>query len=71
MNKAEILIIDDEPQIRKLLEINLENNGYSVTQAASGKEGIILAANHPPDLILLDIGLPDKSGHDVLKELRT
>lgn len=71
MSKAEILIIDDEPQIRKLLEINLESNGYKVLQAANGKEGIILAANHPPDLILLDIGLPDKSGHEILKELRT
>lgn len=70
MNKAEILIIDDEPQIRKLLQINLESNGYKVIQAASGKEGLVLAANHPPDLILLDIGLPDKSGHVVLGELR-
>ncbi|MGE0568815.1 MAG: response regulator [Bacteroidia bacterium] len=71
MSKAEILIIDDEPQIRKLLEINLESNDYKVLQAATGKEGIVLAANHPPELILLDIGLPDKSGHEVLKELRT
>ncbi len=71
MSKAEILIIDDEPQIRKLLEINLESNGYKVLQAANGKEGIILSANHPPELILLDIGLPDKSGHEILKELRT
>lgn len=70
MNKSEILIIDDEPSIRKLLEINLEANGYKVNQAANGKEGIILAANHPPDLILLDIGLPDLNGHDVLVELR-
>ncbi len=70
MNKAEILIIDDEPQIRKLLEINLESNGYKIWQAATGKEGIIIAANHPPELILLDIGLPDKSGHEILKELR-
>lgn len=71
MNKAEILIIDDEPQIRKLLEITLESNEYKVWQADSGKEGIIMAANHPPELILLDIGLPGKSGHEVLKELRT
>ena len=71
MNKAEILIIDDEPQIRKLLEITLESNDYKVWQAETGKAGIILAANHPPELILLDIGLPDKSGHEVLKELRT
>jgi two-component system KDP operon response regulator KdpE len=70
MNKAEILIIDDEPQIRKLLQINLESNGYKVLQAASGKEGLVMAANHPPELILLDIGLPDMSGHEVLKELK-
>ena len=70
MNKAEILIIDDEAQIRKLLEISLESHDYKVWQAASGKEGIIMAANHPPELILLDIGLPDKSGHEILRELR-
>jgi two-component system, OmpR family, KDP operon response regulator KdpE len=70
MNKAEILLIEDEPQIRKLLEINLTNNDYKVWQAETGKAGIIMAANHPPDLILLDIGLPDKNGHEVLKELR-
>jgi two-component system KDP operon response regulator KdpE len=70
MNKPEILIIDDEPQIRKLLEITLESNGYKVLQAETGKEGVIQAASHPPELILLDIGLPDKSGHEILKELR-
>lgn len=71
MNKATILIIDDEPQIRKLLEITLDSNGYKVLQASTGKEGIITAASHPPELVLLDIGLPDKNGHEVLKELRT
>ncbi|MFH4965670.1 response regulator [Gaetbulibacter sp. M235] len=70
MNKAEILIIDDEPQIRKLLQINLESNDYKVVQASTGKEGLILSASHPPDLILLDIGLPDKSGHKILQELK-
>mgnify|MGYP001627913932 CR=1 FL=1 len=69
-NKAEILIIDDEPQIRKLLQINLEANGYRTNQAVNAKEGLLMAANHPPDLILLDIGLPDKNGQVVLKELR-
>lgn len=68
--KYEVLIIDDEPPIRKLLEIALESNDYKVWQAESGKEGIVMAANHPPDLILLDLGLPDKSGHEILKELR-
>ena len=70
MNKFEILIIDDEPQIGKSLRIILENNDFKVTIATSGKEGILLAANHIPDLIILDIGLPDISGHQVLKELR-
>lgn len=70
MNRAEILLIDDEPQIRKLLEISLESNGYKVWQAENGKEGIIMAANHPPDLIILDLGLPDQNGHEVLKSLR-
>ena len=69
-NKAEILIIDDEAPIRKLLEITLQSNDYNVTEAATAKEGIIMAANHPPDLIILDIGLPDASGQEVLKELR-
>lgn len=70
MNKAEILIIDDEEQIRKLLEITLRTNNYSVTHAATAKEGMIMASNHPPDLILLDLGLPDKDGLGVLQELR-
>lgn len=70
MNKAEILVIDDEPQIRKLLEITLESNDYKVILAETAREGILKAANHPPELIILDLGLPDKSGHDVIKELR-
>lgn len=70
MLKETILIIEDEPQIRRLLAITLESNEYKVLQASTGKEGILLAANHSPDLILLDIGLPDVSGHEVLKELR-
>jgi len=70
MNKAEILIIDDEPQIRKMLEITLQTNGYISKSAVSAKEGLIMAANHPPELILLDLGLPDESGHGVLQKLR-
>lgn len=70
MNKAEILIIDDEPQIRNLLEITLHSNGYISKAAASAKEGLIMASNHPPELILLDLGLPDENGHKVLQKLR-
>lgn len=70
MNKKEILIIDDEPQIRKLLEITLKGNEYKTYQAETGKQGILLAANHAPEVIILDLGLPDQSGHEVLKELR-
>jgi two-component system, OmpR family, KDP operon response regulator KdpE len=70
VNKSEILVIDDEPQIRKLLEITLQSNGYAVKSAISAKEGLIMAGNHPPELILLDLGLPDQSGHNVLKNLR-
>jgi two-component system KDP operon response regulator KdpE len=71
INKAQVLIIDDEPQIRKLLQINLESNDYKVIQAINAKEGLALAASHLPDAILLDIGLPDKSGHELLKELKS
>lgn len=71
MNKDEILIIDDEPQIRKLLKISLESNDYKVIEASNGTEGISLAANHSPDLVILDIGLPDMDGHKVLVELRS
>jgi two-component system, OmpR family, KDP operon response regulator KdpE len=70
MNKPEILVIDDEELIRKTLEITLRSNGYNVTLAASAHEGVIMASNHPPDLILLDLGLPDKDGMSVLQELR-
>jgi two-component system KDP operon response regulator KdpE len=70
MAKADLLIIDDETQIRKLLNITLQSNGYTVRHASTAKEGIITAANHPPDLIILDLGLPDEDGHAVLQKLR-
>ena len=70
MNSHSILIVDDEAQIRKLLTITLQSNNYKVIEARTGKEGIKLVSNHAPDLVLLDLGLPDESGHEVLKHLR-
>src|SRR4051812_22419350 len=70
MNKAAILIIDDEAQIRKLLEITLRSNDYTTDQATNAREGLVMAASHPPDMIILDLGLPDEDGHTVLKKLR-
>src|SRR5579859_8172160 len=70
MNNPVILIIDDEPQIRKLLTITLQSNGFSTAESETAREGKVTAASRPPDLILLDLGLPDESGHEVLKHLR-
>jgi two-component system KDP operon response regulator KdpE len=65
-----ILIIDDEIQIRRLLEITLNANGYKVNEASNAKDGIIAAATHNPSLIILDLGLPDEDGQLTLKKLR-
>jgi two-component system KDP operon response regulator KdpE len=65
-----ILIIDDEVQIRRLLEITLSSNGYKVSEAATGKEGLVAAATNHPELIILDLGLPDSDGLEILKKLR-
>jgi two-component system KDP operon response regulator KdpE len=70
MTGPEILVIDDEPQIRKLLEITLQTNDFRVRSAINAKEGLMAAKNINPDLVLLDLGLPDESGHAVLKKLR-
>ncbi len=65
-----ILIIDDEVQIRRLLEITLETNGFRVHQAATAAEGLIRASMDRPELIILDLGLPDADGRSVLRQLR-
>lgn len=65
-----ILIIDDEIQIRRLLEITLNASGYKVSEATNAKDGIVAAATHNPSLILLDLGLPDEDGQVTLKKLR-
>jgi two-component system KDP operon response regulator KdpE len=68
--KPLVLIVDDEPQIRRLLTVTLEANAYRVLSAASGQEGVVLAAQHRPALVILDLGLPDMSGQEVLRRLR-
>ncbi|HVV07157.1 MAG TPA: response regulator transcription factor [Puia sp.] len=67
---TKILVIDDETSIRNILEITLQTYGYSILQAATAREGLQLTAAHSPDLILLDLGLPDESGHTTLKKMR-
>ena len=68
--QASILIIDDEPQIRKFLDIALRAQGYRVQVAENGMKGLEILATRGADLLILDLGLPDMDGHDVLKELR-
>lgn len=71
MNSSfKILFIDDEPSVRKLLKFVLESEGYSAIEANSGEQGLMLIASHRPDVIILDLGLPDISGRDVLMRLR-
>ncbi|SDJ13876.1 two-component system, OmpR family, KDP operon response regulator KdpE [Frankineae bacterium MT45] len=65
-----VLVVDDEPQIVRALLINLRARGYEALAASSGAQALIEAARHPPDLVLLDLGLPDMDGSDVITGLR-
>ncbi|KAA0697327.1 DNA-binding response regulator [Neorhizobium sp. P12A] len=67
---VKILVVDDEPPIRKLLRVGLTAQGYDVNEAASAGAALQSATDDPPDLIVLDLGLPDKPGHDLLREWR-
>jgi two-component system KDP operon response regulator KdpE len=70
MSKPVVLVIDDEVQIRRLLQLALESAGFKVLKAETGEEGIRRAAADQPDIVVLDLGLPDKDGRAVLRELR-
>lgn len=67
---AQILIVDDEPQIRRFLRISLEANGYRIHETATGHDAILKTAQFRPDLIILDMGLPGLDGLEVLRHLR-
>ena len=71
MNGARVLVVDDERQILRALELKLRNAGYAVDTAATAKEALAHAAMHPPEAVILDLLLPDGSGTDVARELRT
>lgn len=66
-----IVVIDDEPQIRRMLRVALGSEGYEVIEAENGKAGLNAVARNQPNLVMLDLGLPDMDGQQVLKELRS
>jgi len=66
-----ILLIEDDPQIRRFLRASLVTQGYELIEAGTGKEGLALAASRVPEVVLLDLGLPDMEGLEVIKQLRT
>ena len=65
---ARILIVDDEPQIRKFVDISLRSQGYATLLAATGQEGLTALASKGADLVVLDLGLPDRDGRQVLAD---
>lgn len=69
-NAHAILVIEDEPQIRRFLRTTLEATGYRVIEAENGQRGLIEAGAHKPDLVLVDLGLPDMDGVEVIRRIR-
>src|SRR5262245_15446724 len=68
--RPEILLVEDDPQIRKFLKVMLTAEGYRYYEAVSGEDGIAQVSARNPDLILLDLGLPDRDGIDIIREIR-
>lgn len=71
MTKGKVLVIDDETSIRRFLRLSLETDQFDVVEAASGKEGLSMAATHVPQVVILDLSLPDIDGAEVLSQLRS
>jgi len=69
--KIKILLIEDDKSITRFITTSLEGNGYKITSAATGKEGLTLSTSFCPDVVLLDLGLPDIEGLQILKQLRS
>jgi two-component system KDP operon response regulator KdpE len=69
-SKPSVLVVEDEKQMRKFVRLSLESNGYAVIEAETGENGIKQAASYTPDLVLLDLGLPDVDGLEVIRRLR-
>ncbi len=69
-SNSTLLLIEDEAAIRRFLRASLPNEGYRLVEAETGSQGLRLAANQPPDLVILDLGLPDMDGLDVIRQLR-
>jgi two-component system KDP operon response regulator KdpE len=65
-----VLVIDDEPPIRKLLRVGLSAHGYQIVEASNGKMALDLLSEQAPDLVILDLGLPDMQGHELLRTMR-
>jgi two-component system, OmpR family, KDP operon response regulator KdpE len=66
-----VLVVEDEPALLRALQINLRARGYEVTTSSAGQEALVEAVRRPPDAVLLDLGLPDLDGTDVIRELRS
>ena len=69
-NRARVLVVDDEAQIRRALRVALRANGYDVEEAETGEEALDAVATRPPDLVILDLGLPDLDGTEVCRRIR-